>query len=101
MNEIDFNGYLAVRTVAQAVHKTNSSLVNELASYIKSADFKLAAYKGRKLSYRNWNGQLRMPMALVQPHGLVSQSPQAGILHPITELDTLGFDRKESHCNAN
>lgn len=101
MNEIDFNGYLAVRTVAQAVHKTNASEIKILIDHIKSDDFKLAAYKGRKLSYRSWNGQLRMPMALVQPHGLVSQSPQAGILHPVTELDTLGFDKKESHCNAN
>jgi len=101
MNEIDFNGYLAVRSVAQAVHKTNSASVKELTAYIKSADFKLAAYKGRKLSFRTWNGQLRMPIALVQPHGLVSQSPQAGILHPITELDTLGFDQQESECDAN
>jgi ABC transporter substrate binding protein (PQQ-dependent alcohol dehydrogenase system) len=98
MNEIDFNGYLAVRSVAQAVHKTKSASINELSTYIKSADFKLAAYKGRKLSFRSWNGQLRMPMALVQPHGLVSQSPQAGILHPKTELDTLGFDQQESQC---
>ena len=101
MNEIDFTGYLAVRAVAQAVHKTNSSAVNQLSTYIKSADFKLAAYKGRKLSFRAWNGQLRMPMALIQPHGLVSQSPQAGILHPTTELDTLGFDLQESKCNSN
>lgn len=101
MNEIDFTGYLAVRSVAQAVHKTNSSAVNQLSAYIKSADFKLAAYKGRKLSFRTWNGQLRMPIALIQPHGLVSQSPQAGILHPTTELDTLGFDQQESRCNAN
>jgi ABC transporter substrate binding protein (PQQ-dependent alcohol dehydrogenase system) len=101
MNEIDFTGYLAVRSIAQAVHKINSASVTELAAYIKSVDFKLAAYKGRKLSFRTWNGQLRMPMALIQPHALVSQSPQAGILHPITELDTLGFDQQESHCNAN
>jgi ABC transporter substrate binding protein (PQQ-dependent alcohol dehydrogenase system) len=101
MNEIDFNGYLAVRSVAQAVHKINSASVKELTDYIRSADFKLAAYKGRKLSFRPWNGQLRMPIALIQPHGVVSQSPQAGILHPITELDTLGFDRQESHCDAN
>ncbi|PHR83067.1 MAG: branched-chain amino acid ABC transporter substrate-binding protein [Colwellia sp.] len=101
MNEIDFTGYLAVRSIAQAVHKTNTSAVKELTAYIKSADFKLAAYKGRKLSFRPWNGQLRMPIALIQPHGLVSQSPQAGILHPITELDTLGFDQQESMCNAN
>lgn len=101
MNEIDFNGYLAVRSVAQAVHKINSASVKELTAYIKSADFKLAAYKGRKLSFRSWNGQLRMPIALIQPHGLVSQSPQAGILHPKTELDTLGFDEPESLCDAN
>jgi ABC transporter substrate binding protein (PQQ-dependent alcohol dehydrogenase system) len=101
MNEIDFNGYLAVRAVAQAVHKTNSASVKELVNYIKSPEFKLAAYKGRKLSFRSWNGQLRMPIALVQPHGLVSQSPQAGILHPTTELDTLGFDQQESQCKAN
>ena len=101
MNEIDFTGYLAVRSVAQAVHKTNSAAVKEISTYIKSDDFKLAAYKGRKLSFRTWNGQLRMPMALIQPHSLVSQSPQAGILHPKTELDTLGFDQQESHCNAN
>ena len=100
MNEIDFNGYLAVRSVAQAVHKTNSAAVDELSAYIKSADFKLAAYKGRKLSFRTWNGQLRMPIALIQPHGLVSQSPQAGILHPITELDTLGYDKQESQCKG-
>jgi ABC transporter substrate binding protein (PQQ-dependent alcohol dehydrogenase system) len=101
MNEIDFNGYLAVRTVAQAVHKTNSASTEVLIGYIKSPDFKLAAYKGRKLSFRAWNGQLRMPMALVQPHGLVSQSPQAGVLHPKTELDTLGFDQQESLCDKN
>jgi ABC transporter substrate binding protein (PQQ-dependent alcohol dehydrogenase system) len=101
MNEIDFNGYLAVRTVAQAVHISKSIDVNALTTYINSADFQLAAYKGRKLSFRDWNGQLRMPIALIQPHGLVSQSPQAGILHPTTELDTLGFDRQESKCNAN
>lgn len=101
MNEIDFNAYLAVRSVAQAVHKTNSASVEKLSTYIKSANFKLAAYKGRKLSFRSWNGQLRMPIALIQPHGLVSQSPQAGILHPVTELDTLGFDQQESHCNGN
>ena len=101
MNEIDFNGYLAVRTVAQAVHMTKSTEVNALTTYISSPDFQLAAYKGRKLSFRAWNKQLRMPIALVQPHGLVSQSPQAGILHPTTELDTLGFDQQESQCNAN
>lgn len=98
MNEIDFAGYLAVRSVAQSVHKLHSNTSNKLIEYINSADFELAAYKGRKLSFRAWSRQLRMPLALVHPHALVSQSPQPGMLHPITELDTLGFDAQESQC---
>ncbi|MGR5410910.1 MULTISPECIES: ABC transporter substrate-binding protein [Vibrio] len=98
MNELDFSAYVAVRTIGQAVHKQKSADSQQLASFIKSDQFELAAYKGRKLSYRPWNGQLRMPMALVQPHGLVSLSPQAGVLHPRTDLDTLGFDVEETNC---
>ena len=98
MNESDFNGYLAVRSIAQAVHQTNNGDPNKLLNFIHSDLFELAAYKGRKLSYRAWNGQLRMPIALVQPHALVSQSPQTGVLHPVNELDTLGYDQQESHC---
>lgn len=98
MNEQDFAGYLAVRSVAQSVHKLQSSESSKLISYIKSSNFNLAAYKGRKLSFRPWSKQLRMPIALVHPHALVSQSPQPGMLHPITDLDTLGFDAQESQC---
>ncbi|OLQ86312.1 branched-chain amino acid ABC transporter substrate-binding protein [Vibrio panuliri] len=98
MNELDFGGYLAVRSIAQAIHKKRTSSNKEITNFIKSEQFELAAYKGRKLSYRPWSGQLRIPMALVQPNGLVSLSPQAGVLHPRTELDTLGFDIEESQC---
>ncbi|MBW8184679.1 ABC transporter substrate-binding protein [Shewanella nanhaiensis] len=98
MNELDFSAYLAVRSVAEAVHQQKTASPLKIINYMKSDDFQLAAYKGRKLSYRHWSGQLRMPMALVQPHGVVSLSPQAGVLHPVTELDTLGFDRQESQC---
>ncbi|MGD8233663.1 ABC transporter substrate-binding protein [Vibrio sp. TRT 1302] len=98
MNELDFSAYLAVRSIGQAVHKQQTADTRQIAGFIKSEQFELAAYKGRKLSYRSWNGQLRMPIALVQPHGLVSLSPQTGVLHPRTELDTLGFDVEETHC---
>ena len=64
-----------------------------------SNDFELAAFKGRKLSFRPWNGQLRQPIPLVHPKGLTSLSPQEGYLHPSTDLDTLGFDKPESRCD--
>ena len=98
MNETDFSAYLAVRSIAQSVHKLHSKGSEKLKEYISSDKFELAAYKGRKLSFRSWNRQLRMPLELVHPHALVSQSPQPGMLHPVTELDTLGFDDQESHC---
>lgn len=98
MKEVDFAGYLAVRSVAQSVHKLHSNKSNEIINYINSDAFELAAYKGRKLSFRPWNKQLRMPMTLVHPHALVSQSPQPGMLHPKTDLDTLGYDVQESKC---
>ncbi|MFQ3199247.1 MAG: ABC transporter substrate binding protein (PQQ-dependent alcohol dehydrogenase system), partial [Paraglaciecola sp.] len=99
MNEVDFSGYLAVRSVAQATQNVRSNDGAKIIEFIRSPDFELAAYKGRKLSYRAWNGQLRMPIALVQPNAFVSQSPQEGMLHPQTELDTLGFDVQEMQCN--
>ena len=99
MNEIDYAAYLAVRSVAQAFVKKTSTDNKVLKDYLRSGDFSLAAYVGRKLSYRPWNQQLRMPIALLQPNALISQSPQVGILHPSNDLDTLGFDQGESRCN--
>jgi len=98
MNELDFSAYLAVRSIAQAAQQTDSGKPAELIKYIHSDAFELAAYKGRKLSFRSWNGQLRMPLALVQPNAFVSESPQVGMLHPTNELDTLGFDAREMRC---
>ena len=59
----------------------------------------LDGFKGRKLSFRSWNGQLRQPIPLVHPRALVSNSPQDGFLHPSSELDSLGFDQPEVSCD--
>ncbi|MGH1461770.1 MAG: branched-chain amino acid ABC transporter substrate-binding protein, partial [Neptuniibacter sp.] len=68
-------------------------------SFIRSDNFELAGFKGRKLDYREWSGQLRQPIPVVHPRSLVSQSPQEGFLHPTNELDTLGFDKREVKCS--
>ncbi len=101
MNSKDYAAWLAVRAIAEAVTRQNTSSVNELYAHLLSDQFELAAFKGRKLSFRTWNGQLRQPIPLVQPRALVSLSPQEGFLHPITDLDTLGFDEREVNCRFN
>ena len=73
---------------------------NDIIAYLRSDEFELAAFKGRKLSYRAWNGQLRQPILLATAKLPVTVSPQPGFLHQSTELDTLGMDKPESTCKA-
>lgn len=98
MNDIDYAGWLAVRVIAEAVTRTGQNDPSSLYAYLHSENFEIAAFKGRKLTFRSWNGQLRQPVPLVHPRALVSQSPQPGFLHPNSELDTLGFDQPEVSC---
>ena len=58
----------------------------------------VAAFKGQKLTLRDWNLQLRQPILLFDGRNTVSVSPQEGFLHPTSELDTLGPDRPETKC---
>ncbi|MDO6594466.1 ABC transporter substrate-binding protein [Neptuniibacter sp. 1_MG-2023] len=98
MNGKDYSAWAAVRTVAEAVTRTQTNDASTNEAYIKSDQFQLAGFKGRKLDFRSWNGQLRQTIPLVHPRSLVSLSPQEGFLHPTNELDTLGFDQKETDC---
>lgn len=98
MTDRDYAAWVAVRTIGEAATRTSSAKYKILNDYIRSDDFELAAYKGRKLSYRDWNGQLRQPVVLSAARSLVAQAPLEGFLHMVTELDTLGFDRPETQC---
>lgn len=101
MNAQDYAAWAAVRSVAEAVTRTKSAEPQSVRDFILSEQFELAAFKGRPLSFRGWNQQLRQPIALIHPRALVSMSPQEGFLHPRSELDTLGFDEPESECRLN
>lgn len=95
MEHADFDAYVAVRAIAYAVQQIKGVNIESLATFMRSEQFQLAAYKGRKLTFRDFNGQLRMPIELTHPLGLVARAPQTGFMHPVSELDTLGFDRRE------
>jgi ABC transporter substrate binding protein (PQQ-dependent alcohol dehydrogenase system) len=58
----------------------------------------LGAYKGQKLTVRDWDLQLRQPILLTDGRTIVSVSPQEGFLNQYSELDTLGYDRPETKC---
>ncbi|WP_434697619.1 ABC transporter substrate-binding protein [Pseudomonas sp. Z1-14] len=98
MNDRDFAAWIAVRSIAAAVGKLRRDDPFAIRQLALGDQLPLDGFKGRKLSYRPWNGQLRQPIALVQPRALVSTSPQDGFLHPSNEMDSLGYDRPEVSC---
>ncbi|OUR67340.1 branched-chain amino acid ABC transporter substrate-binding protein [Cycloclasticus sp. 46_83_sub15_T18] len=101
MNDVDYASWLAVRTVGEAVTRTNSSDSTAIKAFILSDKFSLAGFKGTKLTFRPWNQQLRQPVLLATPRSIVSVLPHKEFLHPLTYLDTLGYDKPESSCSFN
>ncbi len=94
----DMQVWTAVRMIGEAAARTNSSDAGKMQAYIKSPEFSVAAFKGQKLTLRDWNLQLRQPILLFDGRNTVSVSPQEGFLHQSSALDTLGLDRPETKC---
>ena len=98
MTEMDMQAWTAGRMIGEAASRTGSADPQKIMEYMKGSEFGVAAYKGQKLSLRDWDWQLRQPILLSDGRTIVSISPQPGFLHQVTELDTLGFDRPEAKC---
>jgi ABC transporter substrate binding protein (PQQ-dependent alcohol dehydrogenase system) len=101
MTALDMQAWTAVRMIGEATSRTNSSQPKPVFDFLKGPDFSIAAFKGQRLTLRDWNLQLRQPILLVDGRMVVSVSPQEGFLHQVSELDTLGVDRPETRCKLN
>jgi ABC transporter substrate binding protein (PQQ-dependent alcohol dehydrogenase system) len=98
MREIDFAAWLATRIVGEAVTRTQSADVKILRAFMLSEDLNMAAFKGRAVTFRNWNGQMRQPIHLVTKETQIAMAPFEAFLHETNDLDTLGRDRPETKC---
>ena len=98
MTERDYAAWLAVRSISEVTTRINKFDYASINAYIRGPDFNVAGFKGQKLTFRDWDGQLRQPILLAGPRTIVSVSPQEGFLHEFSELDTLGVDRPETTC---
>jgi ABC transporter substrate binding protein (PQQ-dependent alcohol dehydrogenase system) len=86
------------RMIGEALAYTHAADARTVLDFLKSPGFALAAFKGQKLTLRDWNQQLRQPILLADGRTVVSVSPQEAFLHQVSELDTLGVDRPETKC---
>jgi len=98
MTSVDYAAWLAVRAVGEAATRAKSADPAALTKTLLSADFSVAGFKGRQLSFRAWDGQLRQPILLAAANGLIATAPVDGFMHPVTEMDTLGTDKPETKC---
>jgi len=98
MLPLDYQAWVAMRAIGEGVSRAGPGAFAPVNAYIRSDDFGLAAFKGQKVTFRKWDGQLRQPILVGGPDLPVSTSPQEGFLHEHAEVDTLGIDEPESKC---
>ncbi len=98
MTARDMQAWTAARMIGEAAARAKSGDSETMIKFMKGPDFSIAAFKGQRLTLRDWNLQLRQPILLADGRMIVSVSPQEGFLHQVSELDTLGVDKPESKC---
>ncbi len=98
MTGTDWAAWAAVKSVIEAVVRTQSQDIVTVRRYLTSDAFTLDTYKGAPGSFRKWNRQLRQAVLLHTHNAVVASAPIEGFLHQANNLDTLGRDRPESAC---
>ena len=97
--ERDYTAWLGLRTLSNAAMQSGKIKPKAIREYLLSNDFRLEAYKGQALTFREWDQQMRQPIILGGGTRVpVSTSPQEGFLHQTNLTDTLGFDKPETKC---
>jgi ABC transporter substrate binding protein (PQQ-dependent alcohol dehydrogenase system) len=100
MQGADWAAWAAGRAVATVLAESPKATVAQQLKSLRGGSTTLDGFKGRNLSFRAWDGQLRQPLFLSHVDGVVGTAPLDGVLHPKEVLDTLGVDEQESACKS-
>ncbi len=95
----DWAAWIAVKSVVAAIRNSGATELDGLRKFLIDPDTTIDGYKGAPSSFRAWNNQLRQPILLHTHNAVIARAPIDGFLHPVSYLDTLGSDRKESSCD--
>jgi ABC transporter substrate binding protein (PQQ-dependent alcohol dehydrogenase system) len=96
----DWAAWAAVKAVASVLSNAPKAGVAEQLQQLRKGEVFIDGFKGPRLSFRPWDGQLRQPVFLAHGDGVAAVAPFDGVLHPTEVLDTLGVDEKESACRT-
>jgi ABC transporter substrate binding protein (PQQ-dependent alcohol dehydrogenase system) len=99
MLPIDYQAYVAARTIGEAVTRNAGGDFAQISAFVHGPQLQLAPFKGVRQEFRPWDGQFRQPILIATDKVPVSVSPQRGLADASeNELDTLGIDKSESVC---
>ena len=98
MRDQDWAAWMAVKGVVEAVLRTEGGDFAAVRDYLLGDEIVLDGFKGNRLNFRPWNRQLRQPILLVTHNWVVDRAPLRGYLHQTNNLDTLGFDERDTRC---
>ena len=98
MRDVDWAAWMAVKAVVEAVQRTGGAEFDKVINYMRGQDIILDGFKGNRVNFRLWDGQLRQPILLITHNWVVDRAPIKGFLHPTNNLDTLGFDERDQQC---
>lgn len=98
MSDVDWASWMAIKAIATAVQQTKTTDFAQLQTYLLADNTTLDGAKGNASSFRPWDHQLRQPLLLSTHNWVVDRAPLQGFLHQINNLDTLGFDQRDSQC---
>ena len=98
MRDQDWAAWMAVKGVVEAVLRTEGGDFATVRDYLLGDEVVLDGFKGNRLNFRPWNRQLRQPVLLVTHNWVVDRAPLRGYLHATNNLDTLGFDERDTRC---
>lgn len=97
----DWAAWMATKAFVQAaIENAKAPQPAALLQSLSKDGFVLDGFKGTRVSFRGWDGQLRQPILMTDGVGVVGLVPVEGILHPKNVLDTLGADQPETACKA-
>jgi ABC transporter substrate binding protein (PQQ-dependent alcohol dehydrogenase system) len=98
MQSHDWSAWVAGRAVAAVLVDDPRAPLAQQLKKLRGGSVFIDGFKGPRLSFRAWDGQLRQPVFLSHIDGVVGVAPLDGVLHPKDVLDTLGVDEAESTC---